>query len=111
MNRKEENTVNLRLLHLENGVRGLILENPGLPLLVCVGKNADHGEIKIGIGEFLDCDEDFCKQRCFTDREELEAELKNAIVEPADLKEKLIQQRIDEYESYWRECIILRIND
>ena len=110
-------------IHNTEKLRKLILENPGLPLVVFAGEEANNGDynwmtctdVSCEKGEILDCagpnDE-----RIYTDRDELEDdigdELYNEVGDiPDEEYEKLLKERMSKYEEYWTECIIVYVTN
>lgn len=114
----------LSLLNSTAGLRKFIIENPDLPLIVFAGENANTGyyssascsDVRAYIGEILDCETDVCEDRIFDDRDELEEVLFDKLADEhpelsSDELEKLVKNRLTEYEPYWEKCIILYVDN
>ena len=110
-------------IHNTEKLRKLILENPGLPLVVFAGEEANSGDhswmtctdVSCDKGEILDCvgpnDE-----LIYTDRDELEDdvgdELYNEVGDiPDEEYEKLLREKMSKYEEFWTECIIVYVTN
>lgn len=110
-------------IHNTEKLRDLILENPDLPLVVFAGEEANGGDytyvcctdVRADKGEILDCagpnDE-----LIYTDRDELEDDVSEELYDevgdiPDDEYDKLLRERLDKYEEYWVECILVYVNN
>lgn len=109
------------LLHATDELRKLILENPELPLLVFAGEECNGGDysymscshMSAKVGEFLDCQQTVNDEYCFTDRVELEEEIecRTEFVGTDEGFAALIKAQMEQYEPYWRPCIIVYIDN
>lgn len=111
------------LLHDTHELRKLILENPGLPLLVFAGQdcnNGDYGYMSCGVvsasvGEFLDCQQTVNDERCYTDRDEFREELENNLCDSFDGTDREFEEYIGkllcEYDPYWKPAIIVYVDN
>ena len=110
------------LLTATDELRKLILENPDLPMLVFAGEDCNRGEwcyescgdCSATIGEFLDCMQEVDSDRCFEDRDDFEDALRNEYddFDGSDAEfEQFIDDKMAEYEPYWKKCIILYVNN
>lgn len=113
------------LLMATDELRKLIVENPNLPLLVFVGEDATSdyyytacGRCTAYIGEFLDCIQEVNNERCYMERDTFEEDLSdfyyNLMYNDSNSKqysesefERFIDEKLKEYEPYWKKCIIL----
>lgn len=103
-------------------LRKLIGNNPELPLLVFVGEDANRGDynymvcanVDAYIGEYLDCQQTIDDEYCYTDRNEFRNSLENHYADSFDGSDKEFESFIDEkmleYEPYWKKCIIVRVD-
>lgn len=77
------------LLTAADGLRQLILDNPGLPLLVFAGEDANIGEygymacssVRASLGVFLDCQQEVDDTYCFTDKDDFSERLEDQLYE------------------------------
>jgi hypothetical protein len=104
-------------------LRQLIIDNPGLPLLVFAGEDANCGgdynytscsRVRASIGEFLDCAQTVNDCRVFEDRDDFEEELKDCYSDfnGSDAEfDQFIENILREYEPYWKRCIILYVDN
>lgn len=114
------------LLHNTDELRKLILENPDLPLCVYAGQDANNGDwstmlctdVRARIGEFLDCDQKINEERVYDDRESFEDDVRYFYEDfdicqnmPDDEFDKFIENKLSEYEPYWKKCIILTVDN
>lgn len=111
------------LLNAADGLRQLILENPGLPLLVFAGEESNGGDyywmactsIKARLGEFLDCEQNVNEEYCYTDKDDFAEALEDQLF--SDFKgskeefEEFLKAKLAEYEPYWKPCIILYVDN
>ena len=110
----------------------LLLENPGVPLLFMAGEDANIGDystmtcsnISYELAEALDYD---YGDRIYTDRDEFRDDFesdnwddwcesyKYLSDEPDPVREKKFQEyiskKIKEYDSYWRKCILVTVDN
>ena len=114
------------LMHTTDELRRLILENPDLPLVILAGENAcdyDYStmfcsQVNAYIGEFLDCEQEINKERAYEDRESFEDDVRDYYEYfdecqkmPDDEFDKFIEEKLAEYEPYWKKCIILYVDN
>lgn len=104
-------------------LRQLILNNPGLPLLVFAGEDSNNGEygymacssVRASLGEFLNCQQEVDDTYCFTDRddfsERLEDQLYNSFEGSEEDFQALLKEKLAEYDPYWKPCIILYVDN
>ena len=110
-------------LHNTEILKKMIIENPGLPLLVFAGEEANRGDysftcctdVRVEKGEVLDCagpnDEIL-----YTDREDLEDDVGEELYGevgdiPDEEYEKMLKERMSKYDEYWTDCIILSVTN
>ena len=105
-------------------LKELIAKYPDYPIVVIVDSEvvADYNygwwyapEIRFGIGEILDCEQDIDEEKTYVDRDDFEEDVQynvecdenfeNATDEKFDAEVKRI---ITEYEPYWRKVIQIR---
>lgn len=110
----------------------LLLENPGVPLLFMAGEDANIGDystmtcsnISFELTEALDCD---YGDRIYTDRDEFRDDFENdnwddwcesykyLSDEPDSVREKKFQEYISEkikkYDSFWKDCILVTVDN
>ena len=110
--------INDYLVHKTDKLRQLILENPDLPLFVFVGQYAASdwawtacSDVKAKIGEVMDCNPVEDEERIYTDREEFEdmiSDYYSSDFNGTDAEyDELVENKLKEYEPYWKKCIIL----
>lgn len=110
------------MLFATNELRKLIIENPDVPLLVFAGEDCNRGEwcyesctnCSVKLGEFLDCMQEIDPEICFDDRDEFQEALEDhySDFDGSDNEfEQFIENKMLEYDSYWKKCIILYVNN
>lgn len=110
------------LTHSSDTLRQLILEHPELPLVVIANDNANIGdystmfcsEVYAEVGEFLDCKQDINDEKAYTDREAFEEDVADSLCDfdGSDQEmEQAIENKIMEYEPYWKPCILLTVGN
>lgn len=104
-------------------LRQLILDNPGLPLLVFAGEDSNNGEygymacssVRARLGEFLDCQQEVDDTFCFNDRDDFSERLEDQLYDNFKGSEEefkaLLKEKLAEYDPYWKPCIILYVNN
>lgn len=110
-------------IHNTEVLKKMILENPGLPLVVFAGEEAssyDYSwtcctDVSVEKGEILDC-KGPNDERLYTDREELADDVGDELYdEVGDISdeeyEKLLKEKMSKYEEYWMECIIVYVTN
>lgn len=116
-----------KMLTASDELRQLVIENPGLPLLIFAGEEANQGDYyymsctscSAEIGEFLDCMQEVNDERCYTDRDMFAEDLadnlyyhtENAETMDDEEWDKYVEARVAEYEPYWRKAIILYVDN
>lgn len=119
---REEEKRPTNLLHSADDLKKLILEHSDLPLLVFASEDANSGDypymscgsVYAEIGEFLDCMQDVNDEYCFTDREDFEEKIVDALYDFNGSEEELeaeVKRRAAEYEPYWKPCIIVNVGN
>lgn len=102
-------------------LKELIAKYPDYPIVVLVDKEVVGDdfynwwyapEIRFGIGEILDCEQDINDERTYTDRDEFEEDLIDKlswdeIYDKLSEKEfdKVVEKKLNEYEPYWKKVI------
>lgn len=114
------------LLHSADELKQLIVENSDLPILVFAGDNANIGDysytscsyIKAYKGEFLDCAQTVNDCMCYTDRDDFEEDVANVLAGEEryrDLSDDefnaLVERTVNEYDDFWKPCIILHVDN
>lgn len=101
-------------------LKGLIRDNPDLPIVFLVGEDANDGhsytfaEIEsVGIGEVLDTYLRWTDY-IYTDRDEFEEDLRYWLDDGSETGPEL-ESRVkwykEEYSSYWKDAILVYINN
>ena len=114
------NDFSLQLSKSTEELRKLILDNPDLPIVILVGEDAIGSDyyytyatkISYHIDEYLDHkDYDEC---VITDRDELEERLEDYYCDEPECEnlqdaefDEFIQQKMQEYEPYWKKAIFI----
>ena len=114
-------------LHATDELRQLIIDNPGLPLLVMAGADAYSDDyspglalcnrVKASLGEVLD-NEDFDDEWVITDRDELEERIRenpDFVDEHSGLSDeefdKAVEERVKLYDDDWVDAIIVTVDN
>ena len=110
-------------IHNTEILRQMILDNPGLPLVVFAGEEANTGDysymcctyVKVEKGEVLDC-KGPNDELIYTDRDELEDDVDEELFSevgkiPDEEYEKMLKERMSQYDEYWTECILLYVSN
>lgn len=116
-----------RCLNSTEELKQMILDNPELPLLMLAGDCANSGDypymvcmsVTSYVGEVLDCCQTVNDTRIYTDRDDFKEDLANSLAAgcyPAfdgtdDEWEKLVEKKLCEYDSFWKPCIIVRVDN
>lgn len=114
--------VSTGLLNATQELRKLIIDYPDLPLLVFAGQDANCadysytscGRVRASIGEYLDCMQTVNVEYCYTDRDEFQEDIENKHYDFKGSDEEfdaLVKAELDEYEPYWKKCIILYVDN
>lgn len=117
----EWNTITTGLLNSTEDLKRLILENPDLPLVLFshqIGSGRPRfracNYITARKGEILDCMQDVVTDKVYDDRDDLRDDLmdKYGITFDGTDEEftKFIEDKMLEYEPYWKPCIIIYAN-
>lgn len=114
------------LLHSADELKQLIVEKPDLPIVVFAGENANIGDysymscsyIKAYKGEFLDCAQTVNDCMCYTDRDNFEEDVANILAGeeqyrdlPFDEFNALVERTVNEYDDFWKPCILLYVDN
>ena len=110
------------LLHSTDELRKLIIDNPDLPMLIFAGDDCNSGDwaymscshVSARIGEFLDCAQTVNDERCYDDRDDFRADLEDKFYDfdGSDQEfDTFIDNKLLEYEPYWRPCIIVYVDN
>lgn len=114
-------------LHATDELRRLIIDNPGLPLLVMAGPEAYSDDyspgytlcdyVKAGLGEVLDST-DFDDEWVITDRDELEERIRenpDFVDEHSNLSDeefdKAVEEKMKLYDGNWVKAIIVKVDN
>lgn len=113
------------LLTATDELRQLIIDNPGVPLLVFASEDCNSGDYSYmccggchaALGEFLDCKQEVKDERVYEDRDEFGEDLADYLYDHeyhdwdgTDNEWDIhVERRIAEYDPYWRKCIILYV--
>lgn len=111
------------LLHDCHELRKLILENPGLPLLIFAGQDCNIGEygymscgvVSASVGEFLDCQQTVNDGRCYSDRDDFQEDLENNLYQDFSGSDREFKEYVEkilrEYDPYWKPAIIVYVDN
>lgn len=115
------------LLTASDELRKLIVENPGVPLLVFAGEDCNSGDwaymscsnCRAELGVFLDCLQEVNDEKCYTDKDEFQEELADYLYDreyhdwDGDDNEwdSYVERRTAEYDPYWKPCIIFYVDN
>lgn len=103
-------------------LRKLLLEYPDLPVIVFArdtGSDGNYDEmcctnVSAEVGEFLDCQQEI-RDECFTSRDHFRDEVYDFVDFNSDLEEdeleEAVEEVLEEYEPYWKSCIILTVGN
>lgn len=114
-------------LYATDELRQLIIDNPGLPLMVLAGPDAFSDDyspgwtlcnyVKASLGEVLNST-DFNDEWVITDRDELEERIRenqDFVDEHSDLSDeefdKAVEEQVKLYEGDWVKAIIVKVNN
>lgn len=104
-------------------LKELIAKYPDYPIVVLVDSEVvadDYGwwyapEIKFGIGEILDCEQDINDEKVYVDRDEFEEDLIDILSDNEDYAEitdeefdTVVKTELLKYEPYWKKVIQIR---
>lgn len=115
------------LLTASDELRKLIIENPGVPLLVFAGEDCNTGDYcytscsscSAELGEFLDCMQEVNDERVYTDRDDFSEALADYLYDheyhdwdgSENEWDDYCDRRVAEYDPYWKKCIILYVDN
>ena len=105
-------------------LKELIAKYPDYPIVVIVDSEVvadyDYGwwyapEIRFGIGEILDCEQDVDDEKTYIDRDELEEDIEEMLscdnryekLSDEDFN-KAVEKELNKYEPYWKKVIQIR---
>ena len=105
-------------------LKELISKYPDYPIVVIVDSEVvadyDYGwwyapEIRFGIGEILDCEQDVDDEKTYIDRDELEEDIEEMLfldnryekLSDEDFN-KVVKKELNKYEPYWKKVIQIR---
>ena len=105
-------------------LKELISKYPDYPIVVIVDSEVvadyDYGwwyapEIRFGIGEILDCEQDVDDEKTYIDRDELEEDIEEMLfldnryekLSDEDFN-KVVEKELNKYEPYWKKVIQIR---
>ena len=102
-------------------LKELITKYPNYPIVVMVSSDVvcdDYygwwyaPEIRFGIGEILDCEQDIDEEKTYIDRDEFEEDMYNKYEDDEEYEklddyefDEMIEDKLKEYEPYWRKVI------
>ena len=103
-------------------LKRLIAEHPDYPIVVLCESEVvmdDDGwwcapELRCSVGEILDCWQDINDEKTYIDRGDFEADVQDYICSDDDYYEmteeeldREVEERLKEYEPYWKDVIII----
>ena len=105
-------------------LKKLIAEHPDYPIVVMVGTEVVADDtygwwyapcISFGIGEILDCEQDIDEVKTYIDRDEFEDDMYSKYEDDEEYEkldnyefDEIIENKLKEYEPYWRKVIQIR---
>lgn len=104
-------------------LKELIAKYPDYPIVVLVDSEVvadDYGwwyapEIRFGIGEILDCEQDVNDEKVYIDKDEFEEDLADILGDSGDYDEAtdeefdvVVKAELSKYEPYWKKVIQIR---
>lgn len=115
-------------------LKKLILQHPDYPIVVLVSEEANSGDyswmyasdITFSVGEILDKQQPFNQELIYSDRDSFEEDFAEWLWEDlctrmedegndAELDdntfERVLKAELEQYESYWKNCIIIRADN
>lgn len=114
------------LLHSTDELKQLIVENPDLPIVVFAGDSANNGDygfmscsrVRAQEGEFLDCEQQINDCKCYTDRDDFEDDVADLLAGeeqyrnlPDDEFNAIVEQTVNEYDDFWKPCILVSVDN
>ena len=109
----------LDLIYDASELRKLIIEKPDFPLVIFAGRNTyceDYSwiactDVRVSIGEVLDCEQSVKEDYIYCDRKEFEDDLWNYLEDEFEGDDEeffeFIKNKLKEYEPYWKSAIII----
>lgn len=104
-----------------NELKELIAKYPDYPIVILCNYEVCNDdsyywwyapEIRFGIGEILDCEQDINDERVYTDRDEFEEDLTDILADSGDYDEttdeefdNIVKIELLKYEPYWKKVI------
>ena len=104
-----------------NELKELIANYPDYPIVILCNYEVCNDdsyywwyapEIRFGIGEILDCEQDINDERVYTDRDEFEEDLTDILADSGDYDEttdeefdNIVKIELLKYEPYWKKVI------
>ena len=94
--------------------------------MVFAGDNANNGDypymscsyVSAEKGEFLDCGQQIDECKCYTDRDDFADDVANVLAGEEryrDLSDDefnaLVEQTVNEYDEFWKPCILLHVDE
>lgn len=115
-------------------LRQMILEHPDYPICVIVSEEANNGDyywmyatdITFSVGEILDKQQPFKEEMIYHDRDSFEEDLEewlwddlharladegNDAEMDEDTFQSVLKRELEQYEPYWKNCIIIRADN
>ena len=105
-------------------LKKLITEHPDYPIVVMVGTEVVADDtygwwyapcLSFGIGEILDCEQDIDEEKTYIDRDEFEDDMYRKYEDEEEYEkldnyefDEMIENKLKEYEPYWRKVIQIR---
>ena len=120
---KEEEKRATCYLHEMDELRKLLIENPGIPLVIFAGEAANIRDHSYTLctrafaykGEALDCMQEVDKEKVYIDRAEFEEDMYDQLYDSYDGTdddfEVYFKDQLKEYEPYWKDAIIMFIGN
>lgn len=114
------------LLHSADELKRLILGYQELPILVFAGGDANNGDygfmscsrVRAQEGEFLDCEQQINDCKCYTDRDDFEDDVADLLAGeeqyrnlPDDEFNAIVEQTVNEYDDFWKPCILVSVDN
>lgn len=113
------------IIHDSAKLRRLIAENPGLPIVVLAGEDANIGDYNwqyctegsCRIDEILDCETPFKGDYVYSDHEDFDEDIANHLYGIYGEKltdeefEELLKREIAKYKPFWKKVIAIYVNN
>lgn len=123
-----------RILADATELRKMILEHPDYPICVLVSEEANSGDyswmyasyITFEVGEILDKQQPFNPEMIYSDRDSFEEDFEEWMWEDIHMSMAdrgkdteisdemfscILKRELEQYESYWKDCIIIRADN